>query len=303
MPVVEGKSEKEAARTGDGSFMEAAARRGIVAENRQIAVISGGSSGIGLACAAELLSRGYRVVLAARSAGRLDAAKAALIARIPAPDPAAITLEPLDVSDIQACGEMVARIERDLGPIDLLLCSAGIAEPGLFLEQPVERHVAQMQTNYFGTLALVHAVSRPMAVRKRGHIVLIASGAAFVGIYGYAAYAPSKFAVRALAETLRAELAEHGVSVSLACPPDTDTPQYAAEQATKPAATKVISAGGGLYSSEPVARKIISEALKGRFMITHGLPLALLRWGHSVYAPFFLRLQQSIARKIARKSS
>lgn len=293
----------EAARTGDGSSGCNVTGRGIVAEHRRIAVISGGSSGIGLACAAELLSRGYRIVLAARSAMRLDAARMELIARFPGRAPDAIMVESLDVGDATACCDLIGRIERDLGPIDLLLCSAGIAEPGLFLEQPFERHLAHMQTNYFGTLALVHAVTRPMAARKQGHVVLIASGAAFVGIYGYSAYAPSKFAVRGLAETLRAELAEHGISVSLACPPDTDTPQYAAEQATKPAATKAISAGGGLHSSDKVARKIIAEALKGRFMITHGLPLALLRWGHSVYGPLFLKLQQSIARKIARRSS
>lgn len=288
---------------GDGSFGANVTGQGIVAEHRRIAVISGGSSGIGLACAAELLSRGYRIVLAARSAPRLDKARDQLIARFSTLDSGAIIVEPLDVGDATACGDLIGRIERDLGPIDLLLCSAGIAEPGLFLEQPFERHLAHMQTNYFGTLALVHAAAGPMAARKRGHIVLIASGAAFVGIYGYAAYAPSKFAVRGLAETLRAELAEHGIAVSVACPPDTDTPQYAAEQVTKPAATKAISAGGGLHSSDAVARKIIAEALKGRFMITHGLPLALLRWGHSLYGPIFLRLQQSIARKITRKSS
>lgn len=274
-----------------------------MAEHRRIAVISGGSSGIGLACAAELLSRGYRTVLAARSAARLDEARKQLISRFPGLDSDSIVIEPLDVVDASACTDLIGRIERDLGPIDLLLCSAGIAEPGLFLEQPFERHMMQMQTNYFGTLALVHAVARPMAARRQGHVVLVASGASFVGIYGYSAYAPSKFAVRGLAETLRAELAEHGISVSVACPPDTDTPQFAAEQATKPAATKVISAGGGLHSSDTVARRIIADALKGRFMITHGLPLAFLRWGHSVCGPIFLRLQQSIARKIVRKPS
>lgn len=267
---------------------------------KPVALVSGGSSGIGFAAAAALLKRGYRVVLASRGRERLETAAEALRARFSALAGDSIVIRALDVTDRAACAGAVSDIEREIGPISLLMCSAGIAEPGHFLEQPIETHVAHIETNYLGTIALAHPVARAMAARGRGNIILVGSGAGFVGIYGYGAYGPSKFAVRGLAETLRAELTQHGVIVSLACPPDTDTPQYRGEQATKPAVTKAISASGGLASAEAVAERIIAKALKGRFVITHGWPLFALRWVHSTYGPYFIHVQQRLARRLRR---
>lgn len=264
---------------------------------RPLALVSGGSSGIGFEVAAELVRRGYRVAISARGLDRLEIARRALEEIGGAGSALAY---PLDVADSQACAGLAERLEAEVGPVEMLVTSAGIAEPGLFLEQPLEAHIRQMQVNYFGTLALVRALAPGMARRGRGHIVLISSGAAFVGIYGYSAYAPSKFAVRCLAETLRTELSAQGVTVSVAFPPDTETPQYEAEQAAKPAATKAISAGGGLYGAKPVALRIVDRALRGKFVITHGAPLLALHWLHSLYGPFFLRYQQWVARRLGQ---
>lgn len=256
-----------------------------------VAFISGGSSGIGLACARQLLDRGWRVVIAARSTARLAEAVGVLAA------PGRVIAVALDVADVAACAAAIADVERDVGAIDLLITSAGIAEPGLFLEQDLDTHLRHLHINYVGTLALVHAVVPAMKARRRGRLLLVSSGAAFVGIYGYAAYAPSKFAVRGLAETLHAELVEHGITTSISYPPDTDTPQYLAEQATKPMTTKAVTAGGGLFSADVVAKRIVDEALQGRFAITHGATLWVLRWLHSLVGPLFLRWQQREARR------
>jgi len=256
-----------------------------------VAFISGGSSGIGLACARQLLDRGWHVVIAARSTARLAEAVGALAAAGRA------TAVALDVADVAACAAAIADVERDVGAIELLITSAGIAEPGLFLEQDLDAHLRHLHINYIGTLALVHAVVPAMRARRRGRLLLVSSGAGLVGVYGYAAYAPSKFAVRGLAETLQAELAEHGITTSVAYPPDTDTPQYAAEQATKPTTTKAITAGGGLFSADVVAKRIVEQALQGRFAITQGATLWLLRWLHSLIGPLFLRWQQAQARR------
>lgn len=267
---------------------------------KPVAIVTGGSSGIGFAAARDLLRRGYRVVLMARRADQLEAAAVRLQAGHS--DRGDIHCRTLDVCNAGHCAALVDEIERDIGSIDYLLTCAGIAEPGLFLDQDLAVHRRQMEINYFGTLNIVQPVARAMAARKRGHLVLVSSGAAFVGIYGYSAYAPSKFAIRGLAETLRAELAEDGVHVSVAFPPDTDTPQYHAEQATKPAVTKAISQGGGLFTAEDVAARIVRGSLAGRFVITHGKGLGALRWAHSFYAPLFLRAQARLARRLRGKA-
>jgi 3-dehydrosphinganine reductase len=84
--------------------------------------------------------------------------------------------------------------------------------------------------------------------------------------------------------------------VGVAFPPDTDTPQYHAEQATKPEITKAISAGGGMLSAEAVARAIVRHAESGRFLLTPSPLMTAFGWLHSLYAPVF-RYQQR--RKIA----
>ena len=81
-----------------------------------------------------------------------------------------------------------------------------------------------MEVDYFGTLHAVRAVVPSMIERQRGHLVLVGSTAALIGVFGYSAYAPAKYAVRGLAETLRVELAPHGIVVACVYPPDTKTP-------------------------------------------------------------------------------
>lgn len=111
-----------------------------------------------------------------------------------------------------------------------------------------------MATNYFGSLYCIKAALP--AMQANSHIVLVSSGAGLIGIYGYSAYSPSKFAVRGLAESLRGEL-KVGVGISIIYPPDTDTPQLAEENKTKPPATKLITATAKVWSAEAVAKEIV----------------------------------------------
>lgn len=257
-----------------------------------LAIISGGSSGIGLACAVELAKLGHRLALIARDEGRLHRAAQDLRA-------AGATVETmaLDVGDAEASTSAVDLLVERFGPPSWLITSAGIAEPGLFLEQPLGTHEAQMQTNYFGSLYLAHAAARHMAKAGGGRIVFVSSGAGLYGIHGYAAYGPSKFAVRGLAEVLRVELAGHGISVTVAYPPDTRTPQLEAEERTKPEATKRITAGGGLWEADAVARKIVAGAQAGRFMVTPGLPTVALAALHSLLGPILRARQVRLVRE------
>lgn len=125
-----------------------------------------------------------------------------------------------------------------------------------------------MALNYFGALRAARAVLPGMVRRRRGTIVFVASAAAVCGFAGFSSYAPSKFALRGLADCLRNELLGTGVRVAVAYPPDTDTPGYAREQTTKPPACHAASraAGDVLYSPDAVAARIVRDlARPGRY--------------------------------------
>lgn len=257
------------------------------------AFITGGSSGIGFALAAELAGKGHDLALIARDPVKLEAARGKLLASFPQ---RRIEIFATDVGDRVACEAAVEKATGALGAPTWAVANAGIAVPGEFLVQPVEEHEAQMRANYMGTLYFARAAAAKMAGRG-GRLAFVSSGAAFFGIHGYSAYAPSKFAVRGLAEVLRVELKPHGISVSVAYPPDTDTPQLAAEARTKPAATKEITAGGGLWSAEAVAKKIVGAAERGKFVVAPGLQMAALNSLHSLIAPVLRWWQGTIVRK------
>ncbi|GBP85413.1 hypothetical protein EVAR_60254_1 [Eumeta japonica] len=124
-------------------------------------------------------------------------------------------------------------------------------------------HIKQMiDLNYFGTAYPTKYVLPGMKKRREGIIVFVSTEAALIGIYGYSAYGSAKWAVRGLAEALMMELIGSGVRLTLAFPPDTDTPGFKTEELTKPEETKLISASGGLHSAEEVGRKIVQDALK-----------------------------------------
>ena len=229
-------------------------------------LVTGGSSGIGLATAARGLDRGAAAVsIVARDPDRLAAARAQLAARAPA---ARVSSAPADVADASALAAAVDELVGELGPVDVLVTSAGEARPGHFTDLPDDVFRSQMEVGYFGTLHATRAVVPSMIARQRGHLVFVSSTVALVGVYGYSAYAPAKCAVRGLAETLRPELKPHGIVVACAYPPDTDTPGLARENEHKPEATKRISATIKPRSADAVAEAIVRGIERDRIVIT-----------------------------------
>jgi 3-dehydrosphinganine reductase len=239
------------------------------------ALITGGSSGIGLALAKKLAAKGYDLSLIARRPALLEEAAAALRPHFVRDGQRVLTLA-ADVADATAAEAAVASAIAQLGTPDLVVTSAGIAIPGYFEEVPTRIYERTMQVNFFGTLYVLRAALPSMRARRRGRIVLVSSGAAFTGIFGYAAYGPTKFAVRGLAETLQSELRADNIAVSVAYPPDTETPQLVEEEKTKPEETKLITSVAATWSAEKVADAILRGIERGAFAITPGATLTLM---------------------------
>jgi len=247
-------------------------------------IITGGSSGIGKATAKLLASLGYNLSLIARNPQQLQIAKAEIEAS-KLNISQTVQVFSADVSDCHAIQQAITEAIATSGTPDILITSAGIAHPGYFQDIPLEIFERTMGVNYFGALYSIKAVLPAMQQQKKGHIVLISSGAGLIGIFGYTAYAPSKFALRGLGESLRQELKQDGIKVSLVYPPDTDTPQLAQENLTKPAETKLITATAETWSPEAVGAEIVRGIAKGSFIIAPGWEMTLLSRLHSVFAP------------------
>ena len=259
------------------------------------AIVTGGSSGIGKAVAKLLASMGINVSLIARDFQKLQIAKQEINKARIKKEQQILTL----TADVTKELEITAAIKEAIslqGIPDLLITSAGIAIPGYFAKIPLETFELTMRVNYFGSLYSVKAVLPAMQKAQSGHIVLISSGAGLIGLFGYSAYSPTKFALRGLAESLRGELKSDGINVSIVYPPDTDTPQLAAENKTKPPETKAITATADTWSAEGVAQEIIKGIQKQQFAITPGLEMTILNRFHSLIAPLLNKYWDSMTK-------
>ena len=256
------------------------------------AIVTGGTSGIGLATAARLARLGAAVSVLA-----IDGLEEALRA-LPGRRADAVHA---DVTDARAVEAAVAALAARHGPCDLLVTAAGGALPGLVDQLDEAAFRAQMELNYFGTLHAVLAVLPAMLARRQGRIVLVSSTLGVSGGYGYAAYSPAKFAVRGLAEALRAELRPRGILVGCAVPAATDTAGHAREQRTKPEAVRRVEPPGRLLPPERVAAAIVDGARRGRFLITAERRTRTLLRLASVLAPLRRRrLDRAVDRSMLR---
>ena len=173
------------------------------------ALITGASKGIGLALATALGQAGARVVLNARGADALMAARDALRAQ-------GITADALafDVTDAAAVDAGVATIEADIGPIDILINNAGMQHRGPFAEFPTDAWHRITTTNLDSVFFVGQAVARAMIPRKRGKIINICSVQSELGRPGIAPYTASKGAVKMLTKGMAIDWGPHGLQVN-----------------------------------------------------------------------------------------
>jgi NAD(P)-dependent dehydrogenase (short-subunit alcohol dehydrogenase family) len=172
--------------------------------------ITGAASGFGEAFARYALGRGYRVVATARDAAKLSG----LVAHAPE---RVLTL-PLDVTRPGDADRAVAAAVTRFGRIDVLINNAGYGIVGAVEETPEAELRAQMETNFFGAVAVTRAALPQLRAQSSGAVVNVSSLGGQLSMAGFGAYSASKFALEGLSEALAAELAPFGVKVLIVEP-------------------------------------------------------------------------------------
>jgi short-subunit dehydrogenase len=232
------------------------------------ALVTGGSSGLGKALATLLAHGGSSVAIVARNGARLAEAKAAIEAE--KSGAGFVTTIQADVTDEKQIKDAFDGLVRDKGvPTHLFNC-AGAANPGYVQDFSLADFEAPMRLDYFGTVIPTITMLPHFISRGSGHVINVSSAGGFVGIIGYAAYSPAKFAVMGFSEVLRHELKPKGIKVSVVCPPDMDTPGFANENKNKPEECKILSEHGKLVKPEDVAKAVIDGVGKGKYYILPG---------------------------------
>ncbi len=177
------------------------------------ALVTGTSSGIGLATAVSLARAGHVVAATMRNLDR-----AGDLRKIAAEEQLSVDIEALDVDDDASVRGAFAAIAARHGPIDILVNNAGIPGGGAIEETPVESFREVMETNYFGALRCIKEVVPGMRKRKRGTIVNVTSVAGRNASAPLASYAASKWALEALSECLAQEMRAFNVRVAIVEP-------------------------------------------------------------------------------------
>ncbi len=178
----------------------------------KVIIITGASSGIGLACAREFAQRGARLALAARSTDKLEEIKQELESQ----NTDVITV-PTDVSIEEDCKNLIDQTIHAFGQIDILVNNAGISMRALFKDVDLNVLKQLMDVNFWGTVYCTK-YALPYLLDKKGSVVGVSSIAGYVGLPARTGYSSSKFAMHGFLEALRVENLKTGLHVLIAAP-------------------------------------------------------------------------------------
>jgi short-subunit dehydrogenase len=260
----------------------------MLSTSRPAVVITGGSSGLGAACARAFVQAGCDVAIAARDHERLATVAADLAAR-----GGRVLAVAADVTDDVAMRTLASRVLAAFGRLDVLVCSAGIGFQGPIEDTPADVLRRLLDVNVTGTLNAARAVLPYFEAQRAGHLIVISSIVGKRGVPGYAAYSAAKFAQTGLAETLRAELRGTGIAVTTVFPVSVATgfrDAMAREFGVR------ASGAGPRQSAEEVARAVM-RAVRSRAAEVYPLRRSRLLVWLGVVAP---RLSDRLARRFAR---
>lgn len=180
----------------------------------RVAFVTGGTRGIGLACALKLQADGHRVVVGSRS---------------PSDDlPDGLTWVACDVTDTDSVDNAFTTIEADIGPVTILVANAGITNDMLLLRMNEDAFTSVVDANLTGSYRLAKRAMKSMMKARWGRIVLMSSVVGVMGQAGQANYAASKAGLSGLGRSLAREFASRNITVNLVAPGPIDTDMLAA---------------------------------------------------------------------------
>ncbi|KAF5287079.1 hypothetical protein FQA39_LY16064 [Lamprigera yunnana] len=229
----------------------------------KVVVITGASSGIGESLAHEFYKLGCKVVLCARRSYELERVRRDLLKMhptVPVHPPVVVVL---DLNKIETFNDVIKQIIDVTGHIDILINNGGVSSRGAVNDTSNDVFMDIMKVNYFGTVAFTKAVLPHMIERQQGHITFISSLQGLIALPHRAAYGASKHAIQAFSDSLRAEISEDGIYVTVVSPGYVHTSlslNALTESGSRHGVMDKSTSGG--YSPNYIAEKTASAILK-----------------------------------------
>lgn len=234
------------------------------AAHRPVALVTGASSGIGEALARRFAQGGHDLVLVARSAERLDALAAELVAA----HGIRAWAHPADLARPEVPGLLAAAMRRARRPVDVLVNCAGVLQHGPFVETPPARHREMIDLNVAALTSMLAHFVPPMVRRGGGRVLNVASISAFQPVPSLATYAATKAYVLSLTESLAEELQGTGVTATALCPGITATRMLSTAEQASPALRRLPAMVVG--SADEVAAEGVDACLRGEVIRVPG---------------------------------
>lgn len=250
---------------------------------KKTALITGGSSGLGLEMARNLRVQGYDLILLARDRKKLENARQQLLEHNSS---AVVKTYACDVANEEELNNTFKQIKSDYDRIDFLIINAGVATIDLLGDyKDLGDVTCSIKINLLGAVGATY-LSMPL-LQSGSRILFISSGFGLFGAAGYSLYATAKAGIINFADALRRELLHRNISVHVACPGDIDTPMLAGELQTMPAWMKTGSGRVTPLGADKAADYILRKCVNERFMIVPSLDVS-----------FLILLQKLLPRKL-----
>ncbi|QPH02329.1 hypothetical protein C2857_006538 [Epichloe festucae Fl1] len=251
-------------------------------------LVTGASEGMGLSVAKQLSAKGANLILVSRSVPKLEEALKAVKAAAKNPSQR-FTYLPADVSSPSYAPSLIAEATAWNGNAspDIVWCVAGMSTPQLFIDMDMASLRRQMDVNFYGTAEMSHAVLRewlspeaPVSHEPK-HLIMTTSAVALYTIPGYAPYAPSKWALRGLADTLSQEVMMYpqNVEIHVVYPGTILSAGFEREQKVKPEVTKILEETDPKQTPDEVAEAAIRGLENGDYFVTVNWLGNLMRLG------------------------